>query len=199
MVKNGSLLANETILKVKISECGLTDEEWKLKFQDLEQQRGIGQIKNENCIVWIKSNLEDKESFEEKSDQMRIPWLCGGPCVAMMASQQSIPWAVWRPLCSHDGYTAIDSLAVWKPCFPGCVKSIFTWMCEIHFTCKMWKPYSLDVWNPFSLAVWMACVAVWGLCDDIAVWSWWLPCGPWWPLWSWSSWPRGSWWWPCWP
>ena len=115
MVKNGSLLANETILKVKISECGLTDEEWKLKFQDFEQQRGIGQIKNENCIVWIKSNLEDKESFEEKSDQMRIPWLCGGPCVAMMASQQSIPWAVWRPLCSHDGYTAIDSL--------GCVKA----------------------------------------------------------------------------
>ena len=157
----------------------MKNENWK--FQDVQQQRGIGNEEWElHCLNEIQ--LEDKES----SSFFRIRWRFLG-CV-----KQLIPWAVWRPLCSYDGYTAINSLLmtlcgleddtvcpdapewldddpVWSWWWP-CVVLMIPW--------AVWRPLcSYDGFTAIDSLLMTLC----GLeddtvCPDDPVWSWWWPC-----------------------
>ena len=100
MVRNGSLLANETISRVKILE------RWRMKIENFKMYSSKEGLENEE---WERHCLNEIQLEDKESSFFRIRWRFLG-CV-----KQLIPWAVWRPLCSHDGHTAIDSL--------GCVKA----------------------------------------------------------------------------
>ena len=71
MVRNGSLLANEMISRVKILE------RWRMKIENFKMYSSKEGLENEewerHCLNEIQ--LEDKES-SFFSDQMKISWLC---------------------------------------------------------------------------------------------------------------------------